>query len=729
MPEYASLLFFCFVAILTAPFAALYFLLQRRDRKTAKDRTTLRKELDNEKKLRKTAEDKIRIKTEWFRNMIDSTSDMVLVHGITDEGLPGTFIDANRTVCLKLAYAHDKILTLSPFDIEEQTSPTSVMGYVKTELATLSDGKIREHQHLFARNLMTQIREKKEIIYERVFVTSHGDKIPVEVKACCFEQDEVPIIVCTARDISERKATEEALEDSEHRFHDFFAHSPIGVARYDSEKTLSDVNPAALKLLGIPDQQEFAKFDPFDNPFMPDSVRKAIAQGETARYEASIDFVEAAEQSLFISSRRGHGYYDVVINTLGHDKAYKVKGYLVQIVDVTKRRETEQALRQIERQLHQAQKMEAIGTLAGGIAHDFNNILTPIIGYAEMALHTVPEEEALHQYMKEVVKASHRAKDLVNQILAFSRQTEPEGKPIRITPIVKEVAKLQKAAFPANIEFDVIIKTQNDVVVVDPTQIHQVVMNLCTNAAHAIGRPGGRIEVRMMDFLHIDRPGSEFPDLAPGRYLRLSIKDSGSGMDAKTRARIFEPFFTTKERGEGTGMGLAVVHGIITSLKGTIVVDSELNQGTTFHVVIPVVDEEELDVTETTESLPIGSGQILFVDDDKEILKMAEQMLSNLGYKTIIAHQATAALRLFQLEPHHYDLVITDMVMPGMDGKELAVELQKIRSDIPIVLCTGFSEIPTDEEMALLGVCGLIMKPIVMRDMAVKLQQALGHEE
>jgi signal transduction histidine kinase/ActR/RegA family two-component response regulator len=658
--------------------------------------------------------------------LLDASSDIILVQGLTPDGIPGPFIEANAAASEILGFPRSRLLAITLMDIDEALSPAMSLGYSRTDGAPVDDRRIRENQFIAARKFAAQVMDKGDVTTDTVWITASGAKIPVRVRSRKTHLNGQPAIAALARDVSGDIALRQKIEDSERRFLDIFTHSTIGEASYAGDRRMMDVNVAALRILGIPDKVEFERFNPFDNPFVPDSVRRMLAGGETVRYEAEIDFTEVSEQKLFVSSRRGKAYCDIIINALGRDKDFQLKGYLIQIVDNTKRRESELALRQIERQLHQAHKMEAIGTLAGGIAHDFNNILTPIIGYAEMAQYIAKGNEALLQYMKEVVKASHRAKDLVNQILAFSRQKDSEGRPIRIRSIVKEVAKLQQSSLPENIQLNVLIKTEHDIVIADPTQIHQLLMNLITNALHAMKEKGGLLELRLTDFLHFDRPGSEMAELAPGRYLRLSVKDSGTGIPSSVIHRIFEPFFTTKERGEGTGMGLAVVHGIVTSLKGTVKVETDEDKGSTFHVMLPAVKEDEIAPEDISEALPSGSGQVLFVDDDTEIVKMVEQMLSSLGYKPVVAQQGTAAFRLFQLQPDDYCLVITDMVMPGIGGKDLAREIHALRPATPIILCTGFSEIPGPEEMHALGICDLLMKPIIMRDMAQKIQQALN---
>jgi CheY-like chemotaxis protein len=330
------------------------------------------------------------------------------------------------------------------------------------------------------------------------------------------------------------------------------------------------------------------------------------------------------------------------------------------------------------------------------------------------------------EYLREILKASHRAKDLVNQILTFSRQTEQEGTPIQMSTIIKEVTKQFQATLPKTITARTVFRSENDVVAASPTQLHQIMMNLCTNAIHAMRETGGTLEIATANFVHRRREKSGYPALESGRYLRVSVRDTGIGMNEATMERIFEPFFTTKASGEGTGMGLAVVHGIVSSLKGSISVESKPGEGSAFHVVLPVVERARIEEKEDTTPLPTGHETILFVDDEKDIVKMQAHMLSSLGYRPVLANSGEEALRLFRMNPDRYGAVITDQVMPGMVGTELAKALLAIRPDVPIILCTGFSESVTPEQVRELGIKEFMLKPIVMRQLAEALRRVLA---
>ena len=706
--------------------------LRRRNRRLRAELALLRMDSDNEHAARQAAHDELELERKWRRVLFEITDDMVFVYGVTEDGLPSEFIEVNDVFANKLGYSSERLTNMTPLDIEAYQPPTLPVHALLhdtestiEELQRLEDDRIVKHESTFAaRRLMRQILDDRHVVFEKTFVARNGQKTPVQVTAHRLDLPSGPIVICMAHDMTERYAVQQALLDSERRSRDYFTHSPIGVAIYDGSRTLENANSQCLKMFGIPDQREFARFNLFDHPFMPAEAKQRLARGETVRYEARVDFDEARRMGVFVTSRSGYAHIDVLMNNLGFDRDFHSKGYLAQVQDITKRREAEAALGRIEKQLRQAQKMQAIGTLAGGIAHDFNNLLTPILGYAEMALDMCSATDPIHDFLNQVINASLRAKELANQILTFSRQSEPEGRPIHVIPIVKEVLRLQRASLPATIEVKWSTKTQRDVVTADPTQIHQIIMNLCANSAHAMQQDGGILDVSISEFT-IESTSVEFPTLEPGRQLRLSVRDTGAGMDAKTADRIFEPFFTTKDRGEGTGMGLAVVHGIVSSLHGTITFETQLGEGTVFHVILPLMDVEEEQRVESTTPIARGSECILFVDDQPEIVAMGAQMLSGLGYRVVPATGGPEALKLFELNPQQFDLIISDQVMPELTGLELAKKAMAMRPEIPVILCTGFSETLSPDKVKVSGVRELLMKPVARRTMAESVRQAI----
>ena len=396
----------------------------------------------------------------------------------------------------------------------------------------------------------------------------------------------------------------------------------------------------------------------------------------------------------------------------------KLIATIVQGQDITERKRGEEQLRQMH-------KMEAVGTLAGGIAHDFNNILAAIIGYTQLALTDVSENTELYSNIKEVLKAGNRAKDLVKQILTFSRRHAEERVPISVSPLVKEALKLTRSILPSTIEIDQKIEQKTGNIFADPTQIHQIVMNLCTNAAHAMEEKGGVLEVCLCrEKLDLEFAATH-PDLAPGDYIILKVKDTGIGMEPGVMERIFEPYFTTKEKGKGTGLGLAVIHGIVKNYNGAITVSSEPGKGSVFTVYLPVIEQMAVVEAVKVESLPRGSESILFVDDEQALAELGKKMLESLGYGVFSLTDSSEALKLFQKEPDRFDLVITDMTMPRMTGDELAKEILSIRPDIPVIMCTGYSERMTEAKAKAMGIRAFVMKPIHKEDIAATVRQAL----
>jgi PAS domain S-box-containing protein len=487
----------------------------------------------------------------------------------------------------------------------------------------------------------------------------------------------------------------------------------------------SYVSPSVERIQGFT-PEELMKLDLQDTLTPPsfEIARKAISEELVKEKNRLPDPYRSRTLELEQYHKDGSTIWVEVTASFLHDNAGNVVSILGASREITERKEAEEENKKLETRLQQAQKMEAIGTLAGGIAHDFNNILTAVLGYTELAIDDAENGTLLHKNLKEVIIAGNRAKDLVKQILAFSRRADQELKPVRVESIVKEAVKLIRSSLPSTIEIELNLAS-NSATLADPTQIHQVLMNLCTNAHHAMSDSGGVLTVSLCDVTIDSGFESRKLDLTTGGYLYLQVKDTGHGMPEAVRARIFDPFFTTKERDKGTGMGLSVVHGIVKSHGGAITVHSQPGKGTSFAIYFPIIRSEVKTPAETGTSPPTGDERILFVDDEKTLVDLGRQMLERLGYRVQCRTSSIEAFELFKSRPDRFDLVITDMTMPNMTGDKLTRQIMSIRSDIPVILCTGFSEQISEESAKEMGIREFILKPLVMDNLARTVRSAL----
>jgi len=521
------------------------------------------------------------------------------------------------------------------------------------------------------------------------------------------------------RDITERKRAEETLRENKSRLDLAIRSANMGVWSWDIHENKRYFDHKVCYLLGI-DQAKFTgTADDFFNVVHPDD-REMLKSALTRTIEQDVPY-ETEYRAVWPD---GSVHYIIARAKLFRDETgqpLRVNGLAW---DITERKLAEEQRAKLEAELQQAQKLETIGTLAGGIAHDFNNILQPIMGYTEMELNDLSPSNPLRKSLEEVLKASLRAKELIRQILAISRSTEEQQRiPIDISSIIKEALKLLRSSLPSSIEMRQ--KIRKSVALADPTQIHQVLMNLCTNAAHAMGDKG-ILEVRLspVDLSESDLADQAIFDLKPGAYLRLSVSDTGSGIDAKTMERIFDPYFTTKEVGKGSGLGLAVINGIVKRHEGAITVQSVPGKGTTFSIYFPRLDSRPEATMQVEDPPQRGSERILLVDDEPALMEMATSILERLGYKVTGQTDSVTALEVFRSSPDEFDLVITDYTMPNLTGMDLAKEVRRIRPDIRIMLCTGFSEKITPDHMKELGV-GLLMKPYGMREISEAIRKTL----
>jgi PAS domain S-box-containing protein len=513
--------------------------------------------------------------------------------------------------------------------------------------------------------------------------------------------------------------SQKVLLENENRLKILFEHAPDASFLLDLEGKVVDVNRAAELLTGA-DRQSLIHSHASANPLVPnveDQAQPVAGPDNTA---------EANTPRPWLVTRPD-----------GRRVITELRSYLVDIGgtpyllatvrDLTESRRAEEEKRKLEAQLRHLERMQTVGTLAGGIAHDFNNILSPILGYAEMAAQEL-KSGAPRDHLEHVIRAAYRARDLIQQILIFSRQTEMDYRPLQLQPLVKEVMKLLRASLPATIEIECQFDDDGEVVYADASQIHQVVMNLCTNAAYAMREKGGTLRVSLAAVEVDPAAAAALHKLRAGRHVRLCVSDTGRGIEPAVLEHIFEPFFTTKPAGEGTGLGLALVHGIVIAHGGAIAVDSTPGMGTTFSIYFPVgrVAPQTEPVLET--SLPCAES-VLLVDDDPEIALLVEQMLSRLGCRVTVKTNSRDALEVFRSAPEEYDIVITDLAMPRMTGVQLSLEIKGIRPDIPVVLMTGFSDQITAENCRQWGLDGFVLKPIISSVLSQTIRRIMTRRE
>jgi PAS domain S-box-containing protein len=525
-----------------------------------------------------------------------------------------------------------------------------------------------------------------------------------------------------ARDITDQKKMEDALRDNEAMLQAALDNSLAGVAIASApDGKLRYVNDAALRIrgksknevvekIGIQNYVEIWQLYHMDGrPFKDDEVplARAILQGETCSKEFIIRRDNGEDRIVWANAAPIYGRNGNIV------------AGIVVFLDITE-------TRRLNERLRQAEKMESIGTLAGGIAHDFNNILGGIIGYADMSLDDVPPGSQLAKNIQRILDGGDRAKNLVRQILNFSRRGNEERTPQYLRMVLKEVIELLRASLPSSIEIKSNLARDTIPVLADPTQIHEIVMNLCTNAAHAMNDDKGVLEITYKEAVFEQPIEGRAGTVPPGMYSVIRVQDNGCGMDAITLKRIFEPFFTTKPQGKGTGMGMAVLYGIVQRHQGTVTVESEPGKGTTVEVYLPKCHDDR-SVALSDEEAPVerGTERILFVDDEQVITGLASDTLTNLGYTVTVYNDPIQALKVFRDKPDSFDLVITDQTMPSMSGLDLAREIRTIKAEIPIILCTGYSRLVDESTALAAGISGFLAKPFRQRFIAHKIRHVL----
>jgi len=631
----------------------------------------------------------IRQARDYLENLFKATPDAIIV---TDAD--GYIVSANESVFDVYGYRPDELIgqhvsALTPAD--ENTWRENIGLVERVYEQGLVRNWVGERQHKDGRILHI---ETSVVLLKNPDSTASGS-------------------ISSSRDITDRKRLEEQLRQSRDYLEKIFMTSPDAIIVADDAGYIVMANESVFDVYGYRPEEVIGQHGSLFTPQDEKSYEKRMPVLEEL-YERGFVRNVVSERRL----KDGGLIWTEASYVLLKNPDGSVAGSVSSSRNITDRK-------RFEEQLRQSQKMEAIGTLAGGIAHDFNNILGAIIGYTELSQDLTDDAETLQSNLLEVLKAAERAKNLVRQILAFSRKSESELKALPLHLVVKEALNLLRSSIPTTISIKADIASANDIVIADATQMHQIVMNLCTNAAHAMRQGGGVLEVTLKAVDLDDYSVGAYFNIAPGPYVRLSFKDTGTGIPGNIIDRIFEPFFTTKELGAGTGMGLAVVHGIVKSLKGDIKVYSEPGRGTVFHVLLPRVEAALPDQRAAPPALPRGSESVLLVDDEQALLDAGGQILGSLGYRVTAMKSPLDALELFSKNPSAFDVVITDQTMSGLTGYELAQRLMEMRKDLPVILCTGYSDLVTAESALAGGIKAFVIKPLTRFAVAETIRAAL----
>ncbi len=647
---------------------------------------------DDRRKSRYT-EYNLRQSETYFRTLIENTSD-----GIGILATDGTIRYESPSVEKMLGYTPEELIGKNVFDyIHPDDIRRVVISFVKG-LKSLNSRTRKIHY---------RIRHK------------NGSWRTLETRGRYLEKDgEIDGIVVNYWDITDkaeadkdRKTALAQLRASEERYRSLFEGSRDAVFMSQLNGMFIDINPAGIEMLGYTSREELLATDIVGEIYLNSSDQK-LMESELHDKGHLKDF------ELQLQHRQGFVLTVLVTAIADLNERNDLVGYHGIMRDITERKK-------LREQLARAQKLEAIGTLAGGIAHDFNNILAIILAFTELTRDEIEEGSEPDLYLNHIVNAIKRAKELIRQILTFSHQMDRTREPVQIHIVVEETLKMLRASIPSLIEVKQHIDKNCSGVLADPTQIHQVVMNLATNAYQAMREEGGVLEVNL-DMVDNDTYLIEPPEILPkGKYLRITVRDTGHGMDAETKARIFDPFFTTKQLGEGSGMGLSVVHGIVKAHNGVITVNSHASVGSTFNVYLPqhegAINADDASPVE----VPLGKERVLLIDDNRELARVEGRVLERLGYQVTIDDSSVSALDRFNEDPAAWDLVITDQAMPKMTGVNLAREMMKIRPDIPVILLTGYSDIVTAEKAKSMGIREFVMKPVLSQELGITIRRVL----
>lgn len=632
--------------------------------------------------------EQLRRERERYQSLFEASPDAVfLLKGVT-------IIDCNPATCEIFNSSKDELL-----------------GHTVVDLSPPTQAESKSSGGLAARITQRSPQYKLQT-FEWVHQTMDGRLFDAEVRLKPFgREDGDLLLVAFLRDITERKRDEEALRLTQFAFD----RASFGIFRNGANAKILNVNDQACKSLGYT-REELCSMFLFD--IDPSLTPERFAKLKQKRNEKGVVAFETQHRAKDGRTFPVH----ITSNLLEYDG----EQYSITFVrDISEEKKIEKQKSTMEAHFRQSQRMEALGTLAGGIAHDFNNILSAIFGYTELTKMECQDNNKIQSYLTQLHAASTRAKNLVQQILSFSRQGNTEKSPVDISKVINEAIELIRVSTPSTIEIVNNVNTYLGTVFANETQIHQVVMNLCTNACHAMEEKGGRLEIDLLPVMISSHDVPNYPELHPGRYLNLVVTDTGYGISPDKIAKIFDPYFTTKQIGEGTGLGLSTVHGIVMDHDGTIKVYSEVNKGSAFQVLLPLVESEADQSAQVEESFPQGTETILFVDDEKLLIDIGKELLKGLGYSVETRASSLDAYEAFRATPEKYDLIVSDVTMPKLTGEQLARKIQEIEPGLPIILCTGFSSRLNLEELKKIGVKKILMKPITLMELAVAVRTVL----
>jgi PAS domain S-box-containing protein len=684
------------------------------------------KKLQAEKERRIEKEDLLR-----SRAIFESIVDPVFIY----DALSYKFLHCNEAAVDNYGYSREEILSMTPFDLYRPEDFEMVRKTVDKKAA----GSAVVHTHLTKdrRERIVEVSTSEVFfqgtaawmtiahdITERRLMEEELDRHKYRLEEMVNERT-LEVLIANKKlkeEILERKKAEQGILESEKKFRSVIAKFLSGVVLVNEKGSIIEWNLAQEKIYGI--QRSMVVGNKIWEVLSRHEPYKGKSNGERKNLKSLWEkFLESGENPF-----KTNPYISTIVKADGKLRDIQQLYFSIPtdegIVGVVTTSDITEKL-ELEKQLMQAGKMEAMGTMAGGIAHDFNNILAAIIGYTDLTMRNTDKDAPTRRYLDQVLTASRRAADLVKQILTFSRPDHREKEPLRVSSIVKEALKLLRSTIPTTIEIVSRLKAEDCYVNADPTQLHQVIMNLCTNAWHAMKETGGLIEVGLSEETV---EAGLYKDVEAGPYVRLTVSDTGHGIKQEQLEKIFDPFYSTKKSGEGTGMGLAVVHRIVQNHKGNISVFSKEGEGTLFSILLPMAVNVVVKEEAAEEDIPGGEERILLVEDDEPLAEAVKTLLEELGYTVTAMSNGVEAFEVFQKVPDRFDFIITDYTMPRMTGAQLTRKIRSIRSDIPVILCTGHNQVITPQRAESLGIGEIIMKPIELGHIARSIRKLLGKE-